>query len=83
MPMPDAVTLIDFTFPAISPNGTEEYTIELSAAKVPDSSKIGFTAYNTGNWDTYNHGHLFQNGIEVPQADICFELTNQCSRTLF
>ena len=83
MPMPDAVTLIDFTFPAISPNGTEEYTIELSAAKVPDSSKIGFTAYNTGNWDTYKHGHLFQNGIEVPQADICFELTNQCSRTLF
>lgn len=82
LPIQSAVTPIDFSFPTVSPEGTETYTIELTALTIPETSRFGITAYNTGNWDTYKDGLLFQNDSEIVSGDICFELSNQCSRTL-
>lgn len=83
MPTQNAVTLIDFSFPTISPEGKEEYLLELSAISLPENSSLGITGYNTGNWDTYKNGTLYQNGIEILNGDIYFELSNQTMQTLF
>lgn len=82
MPLKSAVTVTEFTLPDIFPDGTETYTIELHGEKIPAGSKLGITAYNTDNWDTYPKGEAAVNGSAVENADIFFEFTNRCSRTL-
>lgn len=82
MPLADAVTLIDFELPGIRPQGTETYTMELTALHIPEGSRIGVTAYHTQNWDAYANGTASRNEIPIEKTDIYFELTNKCAKTL-
>lgn len=82
MPMPGAVTLIDFELPEIHPQGTGTYTVELTALYIPKGSRIGVTAYHTQNWDAYAGGAASHNQIPIEKTDIYFEFTNRCTKTL-
>lgn len=83
MPLKSAVTVTEFPLDDIAPDGKETYTVTLTGETVPEGSRIGVTAYNTGNWDAYPEGEASLNGETVRKADLYFELTNECSRRLF
>lgn len=83
LPLENKIAIQDFSFPEVTPKGSEIYTIELVGEQIPDGSRGGFTAYNTGYWDTYTEGEAYLDGTVLTNSDICFELTNRTERTLF
>lgn len=83
LPLENIIIIENFSFPEVTPDGSETYTIELVGTKIPDGSRGGFTAYHTGFWDTYPEGEAALDGATVENSDICFELTNRTERTLF
>lgn len=82
LPLESVMTITDIDLPEIVPDGKETYTIELSGEKIPDGSRVGFASYNTKNWDVYEKGGASLGSSAIENADIYFELTNRCRRTL-
>lgn len=83
LPLENIIITENVSFPRIIPNGSEIYTIELTGVKIPQGSRGGFTAYNTGWWDVYPEGSACLNGVPLENRDLCFELTDHTEKTLF
>lgn len=67
--------------PLIEPDGYETFQIKISVLELPENSNWIFYAYNTGNWDIYQEGALFINGIEKKRTDLTFHVYQENYRT--
>lgn len=70
-------------FSPITPKEKDTFFIELQPQHIPEDAKLAFFSYHTGNWDVYQPGSLFFNGIEEPKSDLTFRAYLETSDTFF
>lgn len=82
LPLSEIIVRSEVTFDRVIPKASERYTIEITGTNIPEGCRGAFTAYHTGNWDTYPEGSLSQNDNVLKNIDLCFTLTDHTKKPL-